>query len=86
VHHSPYSLKGGEPQVEEIRCLNFNEDCHGKVEYHLNPDRDDFKTFPRCEFHQAIRLRHAEETIRKYPINPPADFDPAYAGESWDED
>lgn len=72
--------------MEEPQCLNHSEDCHGKVEYHLNPDRDDLKTFPRCEFHQAIRLRQAEEHRRKYPVLQPADFDPLDAGERWDED
>lgn len=68
------------------RCLQHGPDCQGEVEYHLNPDRDDLKTFPRCEFHQARRLEQAEETMRKYPINAPADFDPMYAGERWDEE
>jgi len=52
----------------------------------MNPDRDDMKAFPRCRHHQDIRLRQAEETMRKYPINAPADFDPMYAGERWDEE
>jgi len=56
------------------------------VEYHLNPDRDDLKTFPRCQHHQALRLELAEDHMRKYPILPPADFDPMYAGERWEED
>jgi hypothetical protein len=68
------------------RCLQEGPDCRGKVEYHLNPDRDDLKTFPRCEYHQGIRLRQAEETMRKYPVNPPSDFDPMDAGETWDEE
>jgi hypothetical protein len=72
--------------VDEPRCLNDGEDCEGKVEYHLNPDRDDLKTFPRCEFHQRKRLEQAEETMRKYPQLPPADFDPMYAGEVWSEE
>lgn len=72
--------------MADPKCLNESEDCQGQVEYHLNPDRDDFKTFPRCEFHQAIRLRQAEETRRKYPTHAPADFDPGDAGERWDEE
>lgn len=71
---------------EPIRCLEDGPDCEGKVEYHLNPDREDFKTFPRCEFHQGRRLDRAEETMRKYPQLPPADFDPYYAGEVWGEE
>ncbi len=82
-----------EPEAEgydhakpEPRCLQHGPDCRGKVEHHLNPDRDDFKTFARCEHHQAKRLESAEEGRRKYPTLPPSDFDPAYAGERWDED
>ncbi len=71
---------------ETPRCIQHGPDCRGKVEYHLNPDRDDFMTFARCEHHQAKRLELAEETRRKYPTLPPSDFDPAYAGERWDED
>jgi hypothetical protein len=56
------------------------------VEWHINPDREDFKAFPRCAFHQRKRLDQAEETMRKYPKLPPADFDPMYAGERWEED
>lgn len=75
--------------MEEPRCLQAGPDCEGKVEYHLNPDRDDLKTFPRCEFHQAKRLDAAAETIRKYAPNsdvPPHGFDPTYVGERWEED
>lgn len=71
---------------DEPRCLQHGPDCEGPVEYHMNPDRDDMKAFPRCRHHQDIRLRQAEETMRKYPINAPADFDPMYAGERWDEE
>ena len=46
--------------------------------------------FPRCENHYveyAARVdpKHAE-TRRRYPVSAPADFDPSYAGERWDED
>lgn len=68
------------------RCLNEGPDCSGEVKFHFNPDRDDLKAFPRCEHHQSIRLEQAAETMRKYPINPPADFDPADAGEVWAEE
>ncbi len=75
-----------EVALEEVRCLQHGPDCRGKVEHHLNPDRDDFKTFARCEHHQAKRLEFAEDNLRKYPMLQPSDFDPAYVGERWDED
>jgi len=71
---------------EQPRCLQAGPDCKGKVEYHLNPDRDDLKTFPRCEHHQEIRLRQAEETMRKYPQLPPHGWSYYDAGEWWSEE
>jgi hypothetical protein len=46
--------------------------------------------FPRCEKHyveyaERMDAVHAE-TRRRYPRSAPADFDPAYAGERWDDD
>jgi hypothetical protein len=72
--------------AESPRCLQEGPDCAGPVEFHLNPDRDDFKAFPRCQYHQNKRLESAEAHLRKYPVLPPSDFDPMDAGESWDED
>lgn len=71
---------------EPIQCLEEGEDCRGKVEYHWNPDRDDFKTFPRCEFHQERRLTQAEKNRELLSDVPPDWFDPTYAGERWDEE
>lgn len=68
------------------RCLESSPACKGKVEFHLNPDRDDLKAFPRCEFHQERRLDAAERTREFRSDVPPSWFDPAYAGERWDED
>lgn len=70
----------------EPRCLEEGPACAGEVEFHLNPDRDDLKAFPRCEFHQARRLEMANETREFRSDVSPAWFDPAYAGERWDED
>jgi hypothetical protein len=47
-------------------------------------------TFPRCDKHYGEyvdRLQPVMDDInRRYPKQAPADFDPMYAGESWDED
>jgi len=72
--------------VRPLRCLQDGPDCEGKVEYHLNPDREDFKAFPRCEHHQRIRLAEAKRTLELRSDAPPSWFDPSYAGERWDED
>jgi len=68
-----------------IRCLEENEDCDGKVEYR-HPLSGTGRSFPRCEAHWGFRLQKQEEINRRYPTLPPADFDPAYAGERWDEE
>ncbi len=68
-------------------CIEHSTECSGEVEYHLNPDRDDLKAFARCEHHQAKRLAFAERrAFSAISDVPPAGFDPADAGERWDED
>lgn len=46
--------------------------------------------FPRCEMHYAAYAERMDalhaETRRRYPAMAPDDFDPSYAGESWDDD
>ena len=67
-------------------CLDFlpgDPDCHGKVEYHISPDRDDMKAFPRCEHHWAKRLKSAERNMELLSDCEPDWFDPSYAGERW---
>jgi hypothetical protein len=46
------------------------------------------RSFPRCERHWNDRLDEQERITSRYPDSdlPPADFDPAYAGERWDEE
>jgi hypothetical protein len=44
------------------------------------------KSFPRCEKHWAERLETQRGIDERYPAQQPADFDPLYAGEHWDED
>lgn len=44
------------------------------------------RSFLRREKHWSARLDREEELRRRYPAHPPADFDPMYAGERWDED
>jgi hypothetical protein len=57
------------------------------VEYRL-PLTATGRSFPRCERHWNERLDAQEEHDRRYPDSPlpPADFDPLYAGERWDEE
>jgi hypothetical protein len=47
----------------------------------------DWKSFPRCDHHAGLWYAEQERIQRTYGgVTAPADFDPAYAGERWDED
>lgn len=71
---------------EELICLDGPEGCSGNVEHRLAPDREDMKTFPRCDGHWELRLAQAEGTLELLSDTAPSWFDPANAGESWDEE
>lgn len=70
-------------------CLDGPQGCEGEV--FDRPSRSGSgMCFPRCEKHYddyAVRMDavHAK-TRARYPRQAPADFDPSYAGERWDED
>ena len=74
---------------EPLECLDDHGDgtCSGQVEYRfaLSPSG---RQFPRCDRHWQERLDVQEGINERYPDSPcpPRDFDPAYAGERWDED
>lgn len=72
-----------EPQPE---CLNAGPDCDGPVEYRT-PLSGTGHAFPRCESHWDRRLEEQQRIQARYGSpTPPADFDPLYAGERWNED
>lgn len=67
-------------------CLNEGPDCQGPVKFRM-PLSGTGRAFPRCEKHWDERLAEQDRINAKYGSpTPPADFDPAYAGEQWDED
>lgn len=69
-------------------CLDWyggEDECAGPVEYRMALSGTG-NTFPRCDKHWAKRLTVQDEINRRYPALPPADFDPGYAGERWEED
>ena len=72
--------------TEDLSCLDGPADCAGPVEWRTTPDREDFKSFPRCEFHFARRLDAASANLEQLSPCPPAWFDPSLVGERWDED
>lgn len=72
--------------MEREDCLNYNEECKGAVEYRM-PLSGSGRSYPRCDHHWNERLDIQEQVNRRYGgVNAPSDFDPYYAGESWDED
>jgi hypothetical protein len=69
--------------MDALTCLDADIDCRGPVEYRMALSGTG-RSFPRCEHHWSLRLDQQEENTRRYPMFAPDDFDPAYAGESWD--
>lgn len=67
------------------RCLEHGADCAGPVEYRYALS-DTGRSFPRCEHHWDLRLIEQERIAATYPSHAPRDFDPAYAGERWEDD
>lgn len=70
-----------------LECLDdHDDDCWGPVEYHsVDPGRA--KAFPRCERHWRLRLDRRERSMERYENSDvaPGWFDPAAAGERWDD-
>lgn len=71
---------------EAPRCLEQSPDCKGKVEFHLRDS--DWKSFPRCDFHQERREARRENSMERYANSDvvPEWFSEADAGERWDDD
>lgn len=69
-----------------VMCLDKDySPCRGAVEYRFALSATG-RSFPRCDKHWDERLRDQEAINRRYPTHAPSDFDPTYAGESWEED
>lgn len=73
---------------EVVTCLDAHKgNCRGNVEY--RPSLSGTGTpIPRCDGHWDERLDADDKHREIYPDSdiPPSWFDPAYAGESWNED
>lgn len=67
-------------------CLDGPGGCRGLVEFRA-PLSGTGRSFPRCEKHWEQRLEAQERINRDYPDSPspPGWFDPANAGETWDD-
>lgn len=74
--------------LDEEECLEYRtegEDCSGPVEYR-HPLSGTGRSYPRCDRHWQDRLAFEEGLRKRYPEQPPRDWSPLDAGESWDED
>jgi hypothetical protein len=67
------------------RCIQASEECAGRVELREALSGTGIP-YERCDHHWAARLILESELRAKYPEQAPADFDPLYAGERWNED
>jgi hypothetical protein len=67
-------------------CLDFGgpTPCGGDVEYRTALSATG-KSFPRCDKHWEERYETQRQIDQRYPQLQPSDFDPAYAGEVWDD-
>lgn len=72
-------------------CIDAREDlasCQGEV--FPRSSLTGVTTTERCEHHYAQYVERTQprldEINRRYPERAPADFDPTYAGERWDEE
>lgn len=70
-------------------CLDGPLGCAGEVFERVSMSGSGM-AFPRCDHHyeeycERMERVHADIN-RRYPRHAPADFDPLYAGERWDDD
>lgn len=69
-------------------CIEHDpSECEGVVEYRMSLSPTG-RAFPRCEKHWQKRLDWQEDHNSKYPDSDaaPSWFDPANAGERWNDD
>lgn len=72
---------------EAEECLEYGDACSGPVEMRHSGGMNG-KSWPRCARHGEERLRDREGSVEMYADSDiaPSWFDPAAAGERWDDD
>ena len=73
-----------------MRCVDSDRGpCEGDVTEYYALSGSGLR-YPRCAKHYTEYVDRVQPVIddieRRYPKQRPADFDPMYAGERWDED
>ena len=77
----------GGVEETELVCLEASDACEGPVEMWYSGGVNG-RSWPRCRFHGERRLERFENSIERYADSDVAPdwFDPANAGERWDDD
>lgn len=83
--HSPSECPFPQPECLDRPRHDGDTACTGNVEYRESLSGTG-TPIARCDGHWSLRLKEQDRINRTYPRHAPADFDPMYAGESWDED
>lgn len=84
-HAVAATIAAGQPERPQCLDRSGGTPCDGVIEYR-HPLSPTGVSYPRCDQHWAERVDQQAEIDRRYPQQQPADFDPTYAGESWDEE
>lgn len=75
--------------MDHSDCLDGPSGCEGEI-FERPTMSGSGDTYPRCDKHYEAyveRLTPVMDDIRRrYPEQAPADFDPFYSGEQWNED
>ena len=71
--------------MDDLECMEASTECAGEVHYRMSLSGSGM-SYPRCDHHWDVRLDREQEIRNRYPYHAPSDFDPAYAGERWDDD
>lgn len=81
------TMDSDEEQLTYEDCVNGPDGCTGRVEYRMALSGTG-ESYPRCDGHWSDRLDTEERLRQDYPDspNPPPWFDPANAGETWNDD
>jgi hypothetical protein len=70
--------------TNDMTCINLNSEkpCSGTVEPRWPLSGTGIR-YPRCDYHWGLALERENQTRRRYPTHPPADWSPMDAGETW---
>lgn len=82
IHHATVDA-----YYDADECLDYGPDCSGRVDDWWSGGTTG-RTWPRCDYHGQARLNRYENSSERWADSdcPPDWYDPAYAGERWDDE